>query len=147
MEIRTLQFKDDLWDSVIQYAKNCLWKAGPYLSTLMLENGFTEWERVFVASEGVNIAGYCTIVKKDCIPDVSYTPYISHVFVGEEFRGQRLSEQMIKFVLTYAKHIGFKEVFLVSGEKGLYEKYGFTKIDDKKDFWGNEEQIFHINIK
>jgi hypothetical protein len=38
--------------------------------------------------------------------------------------------------------IGFPKVFLVSGEQGLYEKYGFIKIDYKKDIWGNDEQVF-----
>jgi len=141
-----LQFEDNLWESVIQYAENCSWKAGPFLAKQMKENRFSDWERVFVATEDTNICGYCTIAKTDGIPNASYTPYISFMFVGEEYRGQRLSEQLIKFALAYAKDIGFKEVFLVSGEEGLYEKYGFTKIDDKKDSWGNDEQIFRIGI-
>lgn len=36
--------------------------------------------------------------------------------------------------------------YLVSGEQGLYEKYGFIKFDDKEDRWGNKEQIFSIDI-
>jgi len=146
MEIRALQFEDDLWNRVIQYAESCSWKAGLFLAKQMLENRFSDWERIFVATEGTNIVGYCTIAKTDCIPNVSYTPYIAFIFVGEEYRGQRLSEQLIKCALAYAKDIGFKQVFLVSEEKGLYEKYGFTKIDDKKDLWGNDEQIFCIDI-
>lgn len=146
MKIRVLQFEDDLWDQVIQYAENCSWKAGPFLAKHMLENRFSDWERVFVAIEGAKIAGYCTIAKTDSIPKVSYTPYISFMFVGEEYRGKRLSEQLIKYVLSYAAGMGFRQVFLVSEEKGLYEKYGFIKIDEKKDFRGNDEQIFCIDI-
>ncbi|MBH1940906.1 GNAT family N-acetyltransferase [Mobilitalea sibirica] len=145
MEIKAIQATDELWNQAIQYANNCSWKAGPFLAKKMLNNDFSDWERVFIAVEGVNLMGYCSLVETDCIPDVSYTPYISHVFVGEEYRGKRISEHMIKAALAYAKNIGFSKVYLVSGEKGLYEKYGFTKIDDKKDYWGNEEQIFCIN--
>lgn len=146
MEITAIKLGDDLWDGVIEYAKNCSWKAGVSLANQMQENKFSDWERVLVATEGTKVAGYCTITKTDCIPNVNYTPYIGFVFVGEEFRGKRLSELMIKTALAYAKKIGFTEVFLVSGKKGLYEKYGFIKIDDKKDYWGNNEQIFRIEI-
>ncbi|RBL89415.1 GNAT family N-acetyltransferase [Chitinophaga flava] len=146
MEIRTLKFGDDLWNPIIEYAQNCSWKAGPVLAKQMQENVFIDWQRVFAAYEGQHIAGYCTITETDVIPSVSYTPYIGFVFVGEEYRGQRLSEQMIKFALAYAKNVGFKEVYLVSREKGLYEKYGFVKIDQKENSTGYDDQIFRITV-
>lgn len=146
MDIKVLKYGDDLWELVINYAKNCSWGAGPFLSNQMQENGFLDWERVFVAIDGLQICGYCTLTKTDCIPDVEYTPYVGFMFVGEEYRGHRLSEQLIKQALKYAKTIRFEKVYLVSGEKDLYEKYGFVKIEVKKDFWGRLEQIFSIDI-
>ncbi|MBN9381867.1 MAG: GNAT family N-acetyltransferase [Chitinophagaceae bacterium] len=146
MEIKILKFGDDLWDPAAEYAKNCSWKAGPALAKQMLENGFSDWQRVFIALEGQHIAGFCTLAATDVVPDVSYTPYIGFVFVGEEYRGRRLSEQMIKFALAYAKNIGFNEVYLVSREEGLYEKYGFVKIDQRKNKTGDDDQIFRIII-
>lgn len=107
---------------------------------------FTDWERVFVALDDAAIAGYCTFLKTDCVPDVEFTPFIGFVFVDENYRGRRLSEKMIQQALSYARKLGFTQVYLVSGEIGLYEKYGFTVIDHKKDLWGNEEQIFSIKI-
>jgi hypothetical protein len=56
----------------------------------MEQNKFTEGERVFVAIDNDNIAGYCSFVKNDCIPDVKYTPYISCIYVGNQYRGKRL---------------------------------------------------------
>lgn len=144
--IKAIKYGDDLWELVIGYAKDCSWSAGSFLAKQMKENGFTDWERVFVATDGLQICGYCTLAKTDCIPEVEYTPYIGYMFVGEEYRGHRLSEQLIKKALDYAKSIGFEKVYLVSGENGLYEKYGFIKIDDKKDYWGRGEQIFRIYL-
>lgn len=146
MEFKLIKADDFLWDLVMEYAKNCSWKAGPFLAEQMNQNAFSDWERIVVALDNSDIAGYCTISKTDCIPDVSYTPYIGFMFVGEKYRGNRLSEQLIKFAITYAKDIGFTQIFIVSGEKGLYEKYGFVKVDDKVDFWGNCEQIFCMDI-
>lgn len=146
MEIKTTKRFDDFWEHAINYANDCSWIAGPFLAKQMLENKFQDWERVFIVTDGLRICGYCTFTKTDFIPDVAYTPYIGFLFVGEEYRGQRLSEKLIQQVLEYAKKVGFTKVYLVSGEKGLYEKYGFVKIEEGKDSWG-EEQIFSIDIK
>jgi len=146
MEIKAIFQTDKLWKKLIDYGKNCSWKAGPYFAKQMEENIFTEWERVFAAIDGNNIAGYCTFVKNDCIPDVKYTPYISCIFVGEQYRGQRLSEKMILSVIEYAKKLKFNEVYIVSNHINLYEKYGFTKIDERKDYWNNDEKIYRRTI-
>lgn len=154
MEIKALVPTDPLWPELMAYAASCSWKAGPFLAKDMENEIFTDWERVFAALEsrtgsspkGTEIAGYCTFARKDCIPDVPYTPYIGYMFVDEKYRGRRLSGQLIKAVLDYAGKSGFSRVYLVSGEKGLYEKYGFRKIDEKKDVWGNDEQIFMTEL-
>ena len=142
MQIKSLVYGNELWNAVAQYAQNCSWKAGPSLAKQMQEDKFSDWERVFVALDNDNIAGFCTLAKTDCIPDVTYTPYISFVFVGEKYRGNRLSEKLIVFALTYAKELGFDKVYLVSDHINLYEKYGFVKIDEKEAPWGAIETIF-----
>lgn len=146
MTIEPITHESGLWNLVAAYAENCSWRAGPYLAQAMRENTFTAWERVFAAREGTCIEGFCTLAKTDCIPDVPYTPYIGFVFVGEPYRGKRLSQRLIQCALGYAKSTGFTKVYLVSGEQGLYEKYGFVKIKDAKDRWGRDEQIFTITV-
>ena len=135
MIIKPLLFGDPLWESFAEYAHNCSWGVGEILAKQMRAHHFSDWERVFVALNRSNFAGYCTFVKTDCIPDVPYTPYISTVFVDEEYRGNRLSEKLIRFVLEYAKQLGFEKVYLVSNSVNLYEKYGFVKIDAKPAPW------------
>ena len=131
-----------MWQKTIDYAKDCSWRAGTTFAKQMEQNKFTDWERVFVAVEDNNIAGYCAFVKNDCIPDVEYTPYISCIFVGEKYRGKRLSENMILTAMEYAKELKFKEIYIVSNHINLYEKFGFTIIDEKKDYWNNVEKIY-----
>jgi len=53
---------------------------------------------------------------------------------------------MILSVIEYAKKIKFNEVYIVSNHINLYEKYGFTKIDEKKDYWNNDEKIYRKTI-
>jgi len=139
MTIQSLIFSDLLWEPVAEYANNCSWGAGKNLAEQMRKKGFNSWERVFVAIEDSNIAGYCTFSEADCIPNVSYTPYISFMFVGEQYRGNRLSEKLIHFALEYAKELNFDKVYLVSDHVNLYEKYGFVKVDEKPAPWNSEE--------
>jgi hypothetical protein len=81
MEIKAIFKNDEWWKKTINYAKECSWGAGASLAKDMENNSFSDWERVFIAIENGNIAGYCTFAKKDCIPNVDYTHYIGFVFV------------------------------------------------------------------
>ena len=146
MEIQCIQPGDELWLRTTEYARGCSWRAGKDLAAEMENCHFTEWERVFVATQQDEIAGYCTVSKKDCIPNVAYSPYISFVFVGENHRGRRLSKRMIDCACRYLDGLGFETVYLVSGEKGLYEKYGFVRIDERKSLEGHREQIFQKTL-
>lgn len=103
---------------------------------------FKEWERVLVALENDKIAGFCTVSKTDCIPNVEYTPYIGFMFVGEAYRGHRLSQKLIQNAIIYLKDLGFENAYLVSDHNNLYEKYGFCVIDRKMAPWGEEEKIY-----
>ena len=76
LQIKALQETDPQWEQVCAYAAACSWKAGPFLAKDMTEHLFTGWERVFAAYINEEIAGYCTLARKDCIPDVPYSPYI-----------------------------------------------------------------------
>lgn len=133
---------DDMWKEVSQFAKNCSWRAGRSLSHIMSDNTFSDWERVIVALHENEIAGYCTVAKSDCIPNVSYTPYIGYMFVDEKYRGQRLSQKLISFAASYLQTLGFHQVYLVSDHENLYEKYDFKVIDTKKAPWGEIEKIY-----
>lgn len=146
VRVKPIDINDSLWEPVAAYAQNCSWRAGEFFAKRMRENGFAGWERVFVALDGQNIAGYCALIKSDCIPDVAYSPYISFIFVGEEHRGKRVGEKMITAASQYAAGVGFDKVYIVSDHVNLYEKYGFTKADEKLAPWGNMQTIFAKKI-
>ena len=143
LEVLPMTAGHEYWDAVIEYAGACSWQAGPALARAMRENRFTDWERVFVLRDGGEIAGFCTFTAKDELAEgYDYSPFIGFVFVGEDHRGSRLSEFMIRCVLAYAGERGFEKVYLMSGEKGLYEKYGFEKLGDYPTIFGTVDQLF-----
>ena len=143
MEIQLINQGHPFWEKTIHYAMNCTWKAGPVLAEKMNNNDFQNWERVIVAAEEEEIAAYCTISGRDELPEqYGYTPFIGFVFVDEKYRGKRISERMIEQATGYAKRLGYRKLFIMSGEQGLYEKYGFEKIGDYKNIYGTKDLLF-----
>ncbi len=147
MEIYTMTNAHEKWKRVAAFAEKCSWGAGKYLAELMRKSFFKDWERVFAAFEDGSPVGFCTLTEKDeLLPKYPYTPLIGFVFVDELHRGKRISEKMIKAVLEYAKTIGYDNVYIMSGEKGLYEKYGFRYMGDFESIYGGKDQLFVIDL-
>ena len=142
MIIKSITASDEMWNEVKNYAYNCSWRAGKSLANAMMNKDFKDWERVIVAFNNDEICGYCTVAKNDCIPNLNYTPYIGYLFVDEKHRGNRLSQKLIAYSMTYLNSVGFDKVYLVSDHENLYEKYGFKVIDRKTSPWGSEEKIY-----
>ena len=83
------------------------------------------------------------MAEKDELPkEYQFTPFIGFVFVDEPYRGNRLSELMIQSAVLYARELGYEKVYILSGEIGLYEKYGFEKLGDYKTIFGSIDQLF-----
>lgn len=145
MRIHSLTNGDPRWDTVAAYAAACSWRAGSLLAQQMRSGAFHGWERIFAAfTDDGSVAGFCELTERDCLPDIPYSPYIGMVFVGEPYRGHRLSEQLLRAASDYAALLGFSRVFLVSDHVGLYEKYGFRAVDSRPAPWDESrtETIF-----
>ena len=147
MEIRILSKADKYWDKTIDLAENCSWGAGPNLGRRMRKNEFEDFECPFVAIEDDKVVGFCLITKTDLIPDCVYAPWISFVFVAENYRGNRISQKMIKNVLEYAKEKEIDKVYISTEEENFYEKYGFKQIDILKSYANTMETIFVYDLK
>jgi len=131
------------WDKTIHLAERCSWRAGPLLARKMRENDFTSQERVCAVCVDGKAAGFCTFTERDELPEeYGFTPFIGFVFVEESFRGKRLSEAMIQTVIPYAHGLGYEKIYVMSGEIGLYEKYGFQKLGDYQTIYGSTDQLF-----
>lgn len=147
MIIEILTPTHPLWNKTISFAENCSWRAGAVLARKMRENNFAENERVIIALENDDIAGFCTFANKDELPpEYDFTPFISFMFVDEKYRGHRLSGKLIDAACGIAKDQGFSIIYVMSGEVGLYEKYGFEKIGYYATIYGTTDQLFQRKI-
>lgn len=107
---------------------------------------FSDWERVIVGISDDDLASFCTVSKEDGLADSTFTPFIGYVFVGKAYRGKRISEQLLTYAETYLKELGFQSIYIVSGEIGLYEKYGYKKIKDCMTVHGFAENLFEKKL-
>lgn len=134
-----------LWNDIISFAESSGWSAGPYLAKMMRENRFLDWERVFAVYEDGTPVGYCNLTKYDEMPpEAGFSPFIGFVYVDKAHRGHRVSERLIRRAIEYAGSIGYDSVYLMSGEQGLYEKYGFEKLGEYRTAFGGTDQLFRI---
>ena len=125
------------------FAEMCFWRAGRYLAKKMRENGFEPNERGPAALCDENLAGFCTLTNSDELPLQSGPGlFIGFVFAAEAYRGRRLSEWLIDAACKAAKMQGFSTVYLMSGEIGLYEKYGFQKMGEYETIYHTTDQLF-----
>ena len=143
MEIHLIQQGHPLWEETIAFAEASSWRAGPFLARRMRANDFQPWERVVAAVEEGRVVGYCTFTEQDELPEsYGFSPFIGFVYVDERQRGKRLSGRMIDRAAQYAKELGYRAIYLMSGERGLYEKYGFEKLGDYETVFGTVDQLF-----
>ena len=133
----------EFWSQTISFAENCSWKVGSFLAKRMIQNEFQEWERVCVICVDGEVAGFSTFTEKDELPnEYDFAPFIGFVFVDERYRGKRLSETMIQRIISYAKELEYEKIYIMSGEIGLYEKYGFVKLGNYETIYGTVDQLF-----
>ena len=104
--------KDDpWWEKTRAFAKDCSWQPGRRLAERMSKNDFLDWEKIFIAIHGEDVVGFCVLEENGNIPaKFSCSPFINLVYVGEKFRGERLSKSLIDAALDYAQRLGYKKV-------------------------------------
>ena len=132
-----------LWEKVCAFAEKCSWGAGPVLTRKMRENAFESNERGLAAVCGEEIAGFAAFSNRDELsPEYPFPPFVGFVFVDEKFRGRRLLEKPVNRGCEIDHGRGFTKIYLLSGEKGLYEKNDFECLGDYSTVYGTMDQLF-----
>ena len=128
---------------LLEFVKSLSWDAVKEHTVRVIKNWeFEEWETPFVAIADELIIGMVTIMKTDYYPMPEIYPWISTLFVSEEYRGNRISEKLIDFANSYAKDLGFDKTYIPSEHIGLYEKYGYSYIKDIVNYGGDTDRLY-----
>lgn len=136
-----------LWLSKIQ---KCNWSAARILAKMLLENTFHErlgWGFLYLLIKDEHLLSFGTLTQKDCIEDNNMYPWIGFIYTQPQYRGHRYSQKLINKMLDDALNQGYFCVYLASDHIGLYEKYGFTYLENRIDIWGDNNRIYFINLQ
>lgn len=132
-----------LADDLLNYVENFSWLDVKEHTVRVIKNWeFEEWETPFVAMVNCQIIGMVTIMKSDYYPLPEIFPWISTLFVSEEYRGNRISEKLIDFANHYAKTIGFDKTYIPTQHIGLYEKYGYRYVQDIVNYGNGIDRLY-----
>ena len=148
LNIQKVDQNTEMAEQLIDFVANFSWDDVKAHTLRVLQNWeFEEWETPFVATVSGHIVGMVTVMKSDYYPLPEIFPWVSTLFVSEEYRGQRISERLIDFANQYARTIGFDKTYIPSEHIGLFEKYGYGYVRDIVNYGGDTDRLYAKELK
>ena len=80
-------------------------------------------------------------------PDIY--PWLANVYIDEKYRGKGYGRKLLESVFDNAKeNINFGEIFLYTKHIGLYEKFGWTFIEEVDTFKKEQriERLYKLDL-
>lgn len=148
LEIKKVDKGTDLADQLIHFVENFSWtEVKEHMLNELRAWTFTDWETPFAAVVNGQIVGIAYTRKTDYYPLPEIYPWVSGVFVTEDYRGHRISEKLIAFANEYAKKNGFDKTYIPSIHVGLYEKYGYRYLRDIVNYGNGIDRLYVKKLK
>lgn len=127
------------------------WSAGKFLYEILLDGSFYdlcgEKSKVFLLTEGNDLISFCTYAERDDIPDTDLTPWIGFVYTFPYFRGKRRIGKLLEHIYLCAKKDGYKNFYVSTNQKGLYENFGFKFFQEMKDIHKEMSLVYKMDIE
>ena len=133
---------------LIDFVANFSWEEVKEHTLQNLRNWvFTDWETMFAAVADGKVIGMISLLKTDYYPLPDIFPWVSSLFVTEEWRGRRLSQRLVEHANAYAENLGFERTYIPSEHVGLYEKYGYRYLKDIVNYGGGTDRLYVKELK
>ena len=120
------------------------WRAAKYLARLLEQGSFHDEAgegTIYLLTEGDKLVSFLTLAERDCV-DAPYAPWIGFVHTAPEYRGRRHVGKLIDHACAAARVQGAARVYLSTDHVGLYEKYGFTYLENRVSIYGEDSRIY-----
>ncbi len=148
LEIQKVDKDTEMAYKLLNFIDNFSWLEVKEHTFRIIKNWcFEKWETPFAATIYGRIVGMVTIMKSDYYPLPEIYPWISTLFVTEEYRGQRISEKLIDYANKYAKQIGFDRTYIPTEFVGLYEKYGYYYVKNIVNYDNGVDRLYAKDLK
>ncbi|KRN02643.1 hypothetical protein FD13_GL001633 [Levilactobacillus senmaizukei DSM 21775 = NBRC 103853] len=137
---------DPLWNMAAEQIGAIEWPAGAALKQHMLAGSWQPFERVIYMTDGATLVGFCGVTAEDVVRDVTYTPFISTVYVNPEYRHRGLSLTLVRTAEKVAVEAHINGIYIVTQHVGLYEHLDFQMIDQKPDRFGRTMRVLYKKL-
>lgn len=143
MIIKKVDQNTELAESLLAYVQKCSWSAvKEHVAESINAWIFEDWETMFAALIDGRIVGMASVMKTDYYPLPDVYPWVTCIFVTEEYRGRRISGELIEYANKYLKENGYTRSYIPAEFFGLYEKYGYVYIKDIVNYNGGTDHLF-----
>ena len=141
--IRKVDKDTDLAQRLLSFVESCSWTdAKEHIAKLICAWEFEDWETMFAAMIDEKIVGMAAVMKTDYYPLPDIYPWVSCIFVSEEYRGRKISGELIAYANRYLEDNGFDRSYIPTEFFGLYEHYGYTYLKDIVNYGGGTDHLF-----
>lgn len=100
----------------------------------------------FVALKDDEVVGTIGLWRADLLSRQDLFPWLSALYVKEEYRGIGIGKKLQNFLVEYARNQGFKELFLYTDINGYYEKMDWQYIKDGIEYSGDYIKIYRKEL-
>lgn len=140
--IRKVDKDTDLAQKLLSFVESCSWiEVKEHIAKMICAWEFEDWETMFAAIIDGKIVGMASTMKTDYYPLPDIYPWVSCIFVSEEYRGRKISGELIAYANRYLKDNGFDRSYIPAGFFGLYEHYGYTYLKDIVNYGGGTDSL------
>ncbi len=141
--IEKVEQGSELAQELLRFVETCSWTdVREHVAQTLRDWEFTDWETMFAAVRDGRIVGMASVMKTDYYPLLEVFPWVSCVFVTEEYRGRRISGELIAFANRYLRALGFRRSYIPTEFTGLYEKYGYRYLRDIVNYGGGVDRLY-----
>ena len=128
---------------LLEYVENCSWEeTREHIAGMIRDWAFTDWETMFAAMKDGKIIGMASVLKEDYYPLPEIFPWVSCIFVSEEYRGKKISGKLIDSANRYLKEQGFDRSYIPTEYTGLYEHFGYRYVRDIVNYGGGTDRLY-----
>ena len=138
-------FKDERQEHWLSQIAQYEWRAARFLAQLLAEGRFHSTlgqGTLYLLAEEDTLVSFLTLAERDCIDEPAWAPWIGFVHTAPEYRGQRCAGRLIDHAVREAGRHGAKQVYICTDHVGLYEKYGFTYLENRTSIYGEESRVY-----
>ena len=140
----------DFYESVDQQAliekiEQGEWSAAKFLAKLLRQGTFQQavgGGTVYLLMDKEKIVSFVTLTQQDCVADKTLYPWLGFFYTFPDYRGHRYGGALLDYAAKEAKRQGHKQVYLATDHVDLYEKYGFTYLENRMDIYGEDSRIY-----